>query len=227
MALESRIFSCLFMVGILWAPGALAQTAAAAPATQGCFPGGPPKRPDAVSAFVAKPAELLTKHATGGVRLSGEVRDILGSDRAALGAMISAAKSASPTQVSAIGSGLGQAAVLCSKVDPQIALGIQQAVAASGLPDLLTAFVASSNPVETAAVNAAAGAPAAAGGALGGAVNLAAAAARTTAGQGSPASSAAPYTNGQTAFTFKGPSTSASGGGGTTVVVNNAISPGG
>ena len=59
------------------------------------------------------------------------VRDLVASDQAALPLVLDLSAKGNPDQVNAIGTGLGQAALVCSRIDQLFANEIQQMVAAS------------------------------------------------------------------------------------------------
>jgi hypothetical protein len=207
------VLATLFQVG-----GQAWAQAPAQPKT--CFPGGPTRDATVISSFLANPASLLAQHPEGGPRLASEVRDILASDTAAVGALIGLVNTASPSQQNSIGAGLGQGASLCARIDPQVALQIQQSVASSNNPTFIAAFVGGSNPIDTAAIGTAGGPGAPAGGAPGGAVNTAASTARQA--NFAPTGGAnGTFANGRTVFNFPG----ASRIGGSSGVTAQSVSP--
>src|ERR1700722_2839089 len=70
------------------------------------------------------------------------VRDLVASDPQTLDALIALLKTANPDQASAIGTGLGQVALMAVNTDQAFALQIQTAVAASGNTSALVAYSA-------------------------------------------------------------------------------------
>jgi hypothetical protein len=90
----------------------------------------------AVSDFLGSPASLLSNpaNAQGGNGLISMVRDLVASNPSALGAIIGLLAQASPAQQQAIGTGLGQAANLCQRPDPNFAGDISQQLA-TAFPD--------------------------------------------------------------------------------------------
>ena len=122
---------------------------------------------DEVASFLADPASLLSTYPAGGLPLSTRARALAGSSMNTVDALISLASAATPVQKSAIGAGLARAARACVATNPQYAAQIQQKVAASNLADVVTAFLAASNDVQTAALGTG-GAGAGAAGGIGG-----------------------------------------------------------
>lgn len=123
---------------------------------------------DRIAAFLAAPQALLDQNSGGGLPLANDTRGLAGSSSAAVPVLVELAKSGTPAQQAAIGAGLARAAVACSRTNPDYAAMIQQAVAASGIAGMITAFVSASNEVQTAAIGgAAAGGAGGAGGAAG------------------------------------------------------------
>lgn len=121
-----------------------------------------------VQAFLAAPESLLQKYPFGGISMATEVRNLVVSDGSTIDALVALAKTAGPSQKSAIGAGLAQAARALVATQPDLAAAIQQKVAESGDQQLTTAFVAGSSTVQTAAIS-----PGAIGGTpgTGGAIN--------------------------------------------------------
>jgi hypothetical protein len=68
------------------------------------------------------------------------VRDLVASDQAALPLVIDRSAKGNADQINAIGTGLGQAALICSRVDQMFANEVQQMVAASNNQSLVLAF---------------------------------------------------------------------------------------
>ena len=163
-----------FVAGVLGATvlmsgAVLAQGAPAASAAEtACFT-GPAKLSDAeVQAFLANPSSLLSEFASGGLPLSTRIRSLAGSNAGTLDPIVGLVNSATPAQVSAIGSGLARAARACETVNPEYAATIQDKVASLDNDALETAFNAASQDVQTAAVGGATGAGGGSVGAIGG-----------------------------------------------------------
>ncbi|MCM2477818.1 hypothetical protein HGO38_30695 [Rhizobium sp. CG5] len=120
----------------------------------GCFQ-SPAKLNEAeINAFIASPASLLSENPTGGLPMSSRVRALSGSSADTLDLIISLVAQASPEQKAAIGSGLARAARACAAVNPEYAALIQEKVAGVTDPAVITAFLAASNEVQTAALGA-------------------------------------------------------------------------
>jgi len=113
-----------------------------------------------IQSFLKNPAELLANNLTGGAGLESSVLKLVGSDNAALPAVITLLSSANPQQRAAIGAGLAAAAQLCLASDQAFAGQIQTAIAETGDRVALEAFV-SSGGQDTATAATGAGAPAA------------------------------------------------------------------
>ena len=92
-----------------------------------------------VAQFTADPEQLLSKYPNGGARMVSMVRDLVASDPAALPFVLDLSPKSNAAQVNALGAGLGQAAVVCSRSDQTFANEVQQMVAAiNNLPLTLT-----------------------------------------------------------------------------------------
>lgn len=122
----------------------------------GCFL-APAKLTDAeINDFIASPLSLLSDNPTGGLPASTKVRALSGSSSDALDLIISLVAEANAEQKAAIGSGLARAARACASVNPEYAALIQEKVAGVTEPEVITAFLAASNEVQTAALGASA-----------------------------------------------------------------------
>jgi hypothetical protein len=95
-----------------------------------------------IDQFTSDPASLLTQFPNGGAQMIARVRDLAASNPATLNALISLLATATADQQKAIGTGLGQAALVCVKTDQPYATQIQQAVTASGNGDAIGALTA-------------------------------------------------------------------------------------
>ena len=93
-----------------------------------------------IGQFRSDPAQLLSEHPRGGARMISMVRDLVASDQAALPLVLDLSANGNPDQINAIGTGLGQAALVCSRIDQLFANEIQQMVAASNNRSLVLAF---------------------------------------------------------------------------------------
>lgn len=90
--------------------------------------------------------------------MSSRVRSLAGSSGAAVQAVVSLVPSANIEQRAAIGSGLARAARACVRPNPLYAAFIQEQVASIEAAEVITAFLAASEEVQTAAVAGAGGA---------------------------------------------------------------------
>jgi hypothetical protein len=89
--------------------------------------------------FAGSPADILK---LGNGELISRVRDLVASSPSALQAILGLLGNANPQQVNAIGTGLGQAALICVRGDQAFATEIQNAVAGIGNSTLTLAFAA-------------------------------------------------------------------------------------
>ncbi|ACE94916.1 hypothetical protein RHECIAT_PC0000846 (plasmid) [Rhizobium etli CIAT 652] len=130
-----------------------------------CFIAPAKASPVQLESFSSQPDSLTTKYPTGGAAMSLEVRTLAGSRFDNVDRLVLLAAGASPGQKSAIGAGLAWTARACAASQPEYALQIQQKIAASGLEEVITAFLGASNETATAALGN--GAAAAAAGDIG------------------------------------------------------------
>ncbi len=153
LAFFCRSLVSLVAVGyLLINPGAA--PAIAAPLTQ-----------QQVSAFLAHPSALLAANPDGGPTLVSSIRDLMLTDPATtakvcpasaksnciLSAIIALLAEANANQQTAIGSGLGQAALALARSDPVLANEIQTALAASGAPLAIASYEAETGNVQIGA----------------------------------------------------------------------------
>jgi hypothetical protein len=113
-----------------------------------CYSGRAALSPQAVSDFMANPDALLQGD---NARVISRVRDLVASDPSTLPAVMNLLGGANPSVQNAIGAGLGQAARICTRNDPEFARQIQQAIAASNSQAAIAAFAAASGDTATAA----------------------------------------------------------------------------
>ena len=92
--------------------------------------------------FMANPGQLQSRYPTGGAGMISMVRDLVASDPTMLARMLDLSASSNADQINAIGAGLGQAALVCSRGDPAFANEIQQMVAAVNVQPLSSTFTA-------------------------------------------------------------------------------------
>ena len=76
--------------------------------------------------FTTDPTRLLAKYAEGGPLMVSATRDLIASDPATLPAILNLVKDprTSPSQINAIGTGLGQGALVCMPTDREFAAKI-------------------------------------------------------------------------------------------------------
>lgn len=145
-----RISIRIFFASLTFGASGAAAFAQALPAA--CF-FAPAKMADSdISSFLANPNGLLSEFPSAGLPMSSKVRGLTGSSTAVLDPMIALVKQANAPQKSAIGAGLARAAKSCQITTPDYALQIQQKVAAANDQDLITAFTAGMNDVQTASL---------------------------------------------------------------------------
>lgn len=132
-------------------------------ASAGCFIAPARMSDEKIDAFIAAPDQLLSTNPLGGVTMSMAVRDLAGSSSDALPKLVEIMPSASTPQKAAIGAGLARVAKACQKTTPEYVQQIQALVASSNVPELMTAFVAALEEIQTAALGAGGAAAAAAG----------------------------------------------------------------
>ena len=82
-----------------------------------------------VQEFLSEPSALLAQFPDGGQQMVARNRDLAASDASTLNALVGLLATANTNQTNAIGTGLGQTAVLAVKADPAYANAIQQAIA--------------------------------------------------------------------------------------------------
>jgi hypothetical protein len=97
---------------------------------------------DTIQQFLANPAGLLSQFPNGGPQLISKVRDLVASDPSTLDALMGLLKTANPDQSSAIGTALGQVALMAVSTDPAFGTKIQTAIAQAGNNSALAAFSA-------------------------------------------------------------------------------------
>jgi hypothetical protein len=93
-----------------------------------------------IAQFTSHSTQLLSDYPIGGGRMISMVRDLIASDPATLPLVLDLSAHGNPDQINAIGTGLGQAALVCSRIDQLFANEIQQMVAASNNRSLVLAF---------------------------------------------------------------------------------------
>lgn len=114
--------------------------------------------PSAISAFLANPGQLLSQFPNGSPGMAKQVRDLVGSDKTTLGAIIALAKSANEDQRKAVAQGLADAAKAYATNDPAFVNQIQLAVANAGLPEFAKAYAEAAGDIATASTGGGGGA---------------------------------------------------------------------
>jgi hypothetical protein len=122
----------IFAAVIAWTPSASAAV----------YPPRQVLSANAIELFLANPKGLLGEFPNGGAQMIAKVRDLAASDPKTLDGLIGLLKSANPDQASAIGTALGQVALMAISTDQAFATQIQTAVAQAGNVSALTAFSA-------------------------------------------------------------------------------------
>jgi hypothetical protein len=95
-----------------------------------------------IADFKANVAGLLQRYPNGGAELISRIRDLAASDSATLPLILGLISNVNGDQLNAIGTGLGQAALVCIRTDQAYSTEIQQAVAATNNSPLTLAFTA-------------------------------------------------------------------------------------
>lgn len=96
----------------------------------------------AIQQFMANPSAFLAQYPDGGPQMSRAVRDLVASDPQTLNTLMGLLSQVNPDQASAIGTGLGQVALMAVDTDQAFAVQIQTAVAQAGNTGALVAFSA-------------------------------------------------------------------------------------
>jgi hypothetical protein len=162
-----RILLAAIFLGLVGYPGF---------AVAACY--GPDRQLPAttVSDFLNNPSSLLQQagNANGGPGMISLIRDLVSSNSAALPAVLGLLAGANVDQQQAIGSGLGQAALLCVRPDPTFAAEIQAQVADpkyAAYGSFKTAYAAATGNVLIGSVGGGAGGGGVSGGSSGGQTN--------------------------------------------------------
>jgi hypothetical protein len=98
--------------------------------------------PQTVQQFISDPTSLLSQFPNGGPMMITKVRDLAASDPATLSALMGLLKTANPDQSTAIGTALGQVALMAINTDQAFATEIQTQIAQAGNASALVAFSA-------------------------------------------------------------------------------------
>ena len=95
-----------------------------------------------IQQFLANPQGLLSQYPDGGALMVSRVRDLVASDSGTVDPILALLKSANPDQASAIGTGLGQVALMAVSQDQAFATDLQTKVAQAGNTSAIVAFSA-------------------------------------------------------------------------------------
>lgn len=132
----SHAVFCVVLGGVISSLGSLSPAVAAVYSPRRALP------PQVIQQFLANPAALLTRYPIGGAQMIAQVRDLAASDPATLKPLLELLKTANADQASAIGTGLGQVAMMAVKTDQAYATRIQEGVVAAQNNSTLVAFSA-------------------------------------------------------------------------------------
>jgi hypothetical protein len=97
---------------------------------------------ESVGQFLANPEDLLSQYPTGGGLLISRIKDLAASDPNTIDPILALLKRANPDQATAIGTGLGQVAMMAVAQDQAFATDLQSKVAQAGNTDAIVAFSA-------------------------------------------------------------------------------------
>jgi hypothetical protein len=114
----------------------------AAPASAACYQSQQQLPAQTITQFTANPAGLLSQFADGGARMISLVRDLVASDPKTLPVILDLVPRANAEQVQAIGTALGEAALVCVRPNQEFANDIQQMVVAISNETLTQSFAA-------------------------------------------------------------------------------------
>jgi hypothetical protein len=96
------------------------------PAQAACYTAGEQLPAQVVSQFINDPGRLLAQFPAGGPQMISLIRDLAASDPGTLSLIINLDTKANPEEVQAIGTGLGQAALVCGRTAQAFSNEIQQ-----------------------------------------------------------------------------------------------------
>jgi hypothetical protein len=105
-----------------------------------CYGPGEQLSGQTVLQFINNPSRLLTQYPSGGPQMISLIRDLVASDPGTLPLIINLDTKANPEQIQAIGTGLGQAALVCKRTAQAFANEIQQMTIATNNQPLTQAF---------------------------------------------------------------------------------------
>jgi FecR protein len=125
-------FSHAFFCALLGVPLFVHQITLLSPAAAAVYSPQRALPAQTIQEFLANPTALLAQYPDGGGRLIARVRDLAASDPSTLSALIGLLATANSDQAIAIGTGLGQTALMAVKTDQAYANEIQEAIANAG-----------------------------------------------------------------------------------------------
>ena len=105
-----------------------------------CYDPGQQLPPQAVSRFINEPEKLLTQFPNGGPQMISLIRDLVASEPGTLPLITELNTRANAEQVQAIGTGLGQAALVCAHTAQAFSEEIQRVTIAANNKPLTQAF---------------------------------------------------------------------------------------
>ena len=114
---------------LLGAAVAVSQLAALSPAAAAVYSPQQALSAQTIQDFLANPRALLTQYPDGGPQMISRVRDLAASDPSTLNAIVGLLATANAMQSTAIGTGLGQVALMAVRTDQAYANQIQEAIA--------------------------------------------------------------------------------------------------
>ncbi len=123
---------------------------------QECIPPARQVSKEALKGFTDNPSSLLSQ---SGGKLAASVRNLAVTSPAAVDAMPGLMAGATAEQAGAIGSGLGQASLVCRRTAPDMALAIQKNIVGSNKQEVIAAYEAVVQEEVTTAVSPGATAP--------------------------------------------------------------------
>jgi hypothetical protein len=117
-------------------------TASVPPAMAAVLPPQQALPADTIQQFLANPSALLSQYPDGGAQMITQVRNLAASDPQTLNALIALLASANPDQAAAIGTALGQVALMAVNTDTAYATDIQTGVTGAQNSPALVAYSA-------------------------------------------------------------------------------------
>lgn len=135
-------YSVVFLHIVLVGAIAACSLGSLSPAIAAVYPSSSALPPEVIRQFLANPAALLDEYPNGGAKAITQVRDLGASDPTTLKPLLGLLALANADQANAIGTALGQVAMMALKTDQAYATQIQEAVVAAQNNAALVAFSA-------------------------------------------------------------------------------------